>query len=597
MKNKQNLGKSQFILTFGPGSIIESVNGPRLIPSLRNGFRKTWAITGNEVENIRMVGVVRGISNYKNSIKFFRLPDSGTDFDYDTYIFPTWKICYESKKHKSEGYLDKPILYQSSDDQKYCPICGNSKTSTVRFICACPKGHMDEVNWHFAVHNHFNCQPRFYYWDSRSSSLADIFISCPDCPSSTNMKKIYERGQKCKSRFPEDENVFSEDDSKHVHYSKRKFGDDCGRMTVIQRQSTSLRIPYNITLLQMENEIDNIRRIILDYNELNNFLNELFKEENPEISHNLICALIHDDGDKKTMENFIKSEGIRGLKKYVITDADAANFNLIDLYLEEFEILTNNDYINGDNLIKSCPINKPININNDEFTFSVSKVNQLRTVTAQIGYYRLLSLNKDGGDTFSNNENYKDIGYKNREDRSKWYPVVESDGEGIFITSDDDPFEKFDLQEVSNKWIENPPTETSSLFGDVVKNPKYVWWHSFSHALIRTLSYKSGYNSASIRERVYFDENNGKGGVLLYTSNVGGDGSLGGLIGLVDNFDEILSETFESVKSCSYDPLCIESEISKDRVNGAACLYCLLLPETSCEHNNKWLDRHILLGE
>ena len=84
---------------------------------------------------------------------------------------------------------------------------------------------------------------------------------------------------------------------------------------------------------------------------------------------------------------------------------------------------------------------------------------------------------------------------------------------------------------------------------------------------------------------------------MLYTSNVGGDGSLGGLIGLVDKFDEILSETFESVKSCSYDPLCFESEISEDRVNGAACLYCLLLPETSCEHNNKWLDRHLLLGE
>ena len=120
MKNKQNLGKSQFILTFGPGSIIESVNGPRLIPSLKNGFGQSWAITGNKVENIRMVGVVRGISNNQNAIKFFRLPDSGTGFDYDTYIFPTWKICYESNKHKSEGYLDKPILYQSSDNQKSC---------------------------------------------------------------------------------------------------------------------------------------------------------------------------------------------------------------------------------------------------------------------------------------------------------------------------------------------------------------------------------------------------------------------------------------------------------------------------------------------
>lgn len=596
MKNKQNLGKSQFILTFGPGSIIESVNGPRLIPSLNKGFRKPWVITGNEVENIRMVGVVRGISNNQNAIKFFRLPDSGTGFDYDTYIFPTWKICYESNKHKSEGYLDKPILYQSSDNQKTCPICGNSKTSTVRFICACPKGHMDEVDWHRAVHGHYNCQPEFYYWDSRSSSLADIIISCPDCSSSTNMEKIYKFKQKCHSRFPENEQIFRDEENKHVHYSKRKWGEKCGTMSVIQRQSTSLRIPYNITLLEMENEMDNIRRIIIEHS-LDDFLKELFAMDNPEMAINLIYPSIHDSNDKKTMENFIQSEGLDGLRKYVNTDADTANFNLIDLYLEEFAILRKEDYISNDNLIKSSPVNKLITLNTVEFNFSVTKVNQLRTVTAQIGYNRLLSLNKDEEDVFSNNKDYTDIGYKNREDRSKWYPVVESDGEGIFITSDEDPFEKFDLDDVSKKWIEHPPSEKSTLFGDVVKNPRYVWWHSFSHALIRTLSYKSGYNSASIRERVYFDESTGKGGVLLYTSNVGGDGSLGGLIGLVDNFDEILSETFESVKSCSYDPLCFESEISEDRVNGAACLYCLLLPETSCEHNNKWLDRHILLGE
>ena len=596
MNNKQNLGKSQFILTFGPGSIIESVNGPRLIPSLENGFRQRWAITNNKVENVRMVGVVNGISNHQKVVKFFRLPDSGTGFDYDTYIFPTWKICYESKKHESKGYLEKPILYQSSDNQKSCPICGNSKTSTVRFICACPKGHMDEVNWHLAVHNHFDCQPKFYYWDSRSSSLADIIISCPDCPSTTNMEKIYKFKQKCKSRTPEDEEIYMDEDNKHVHYSKRKWREDCGRMSVIQRQSTSLRIPYNITLLEMGDEKDEISRII-DEHGLNDSLKELFAMERPEMGINLFYSLINDGNDKKTMKDFINSNGIDDLEKYINTDEDTVNFKLIDLYLEEFELLRNNDEIKNDNLKKSYPINKPVTFNNIEFNFSVSKVTQLRTVTAQIGYYRLLSLNKEEEDNFSNNENYKDIGYYNRDDRSKWYPVVESDGEGIFITSDDNPFEKFDLNDVSQKWIEHPPSETSSLFGDIVKHPKYVWWHSFSHALIRTLSYKSGYNSASIRERVYFDESNGNGGILLYTSNVGGDGSLGGLIGLVDDFDEILSETFESIKSCSYDPLCYESQISEDRVNGAACLYCLLLPETSCEHNNKWLDRHILLGE
>ena len=169
-------------------------------------------------------------------------------------------------------------------------------------------------------------------------------------------------------------------------------------------------------------------------------------------------------------------------------------------------------------------------------------------------------------------------------------------GEGIFITFDENPIDKFNLHEISKDWINNPPKTNSNLFGDIVKNPAFVWWHSFSHALIRTLSYTCGYNSASIRERIYFNENTNQGGVLLYTTNVGGDGSLGGLISLVDNFKEIIEETFKSIQTCSYDPLCFENKISEDKVNGAACLYCLLLPETSCEHNNMWLDRHMLLG-
>ena len=36
--NFQELRRSQFILTYGPGSIIETKYGPRLIPSLRYGI-------------------------------------------------------------------------------------------------------------------------------------------------------------------------------------------------------------------------------------------------------------------------------------------------------------------------------------------------------------------------------------------------------------------------------------------------------------------------------------------------------------------------------------------------------------------------------
>lgn len=44
-------------------------------------------------------------------------------------------------------------------------------------------------------------------------------------------------------------------------------------------------------------------------------------------------------------------------------------------------------------------------------------------------------------------------------------------------------------------------------------------------------------------------------------------------------------------------PLCMESDASGvNSLNLAACHACVLLPETSCEMNNIFLDRALLVG-
>ena len=57
------------------------------------------------------------------------------------------------------------------------------------------------------------------------------------------------------------------------------------------------------------------------------------------------------------------------------------------------------------------------------------------------------------------------------------------------------------------------------------------------------------------------------------------------------------NDILEKVKEALDRNVGVEVFIYKDKVNGSACIYCLLLPETSCEHNNMWLDRHLLTGE
>lgn len=168
----------------------------------------------------------------------------------------------------------------------------------------------------------------------------------------------------------------------------------------------------------------------------------------------------------------------------------------------------------------------------------------------------------------------------------------------MFITFGDKKpdFENNKAYEVWNTQ-ENPENLGNPLWEDIPQQPLFVWLHTLSHAIVRRLALYSGYSSASLRERVYIDRNASNGGILIYTTSPGEDGSLGGLIGMVGNFNEVLKRALEDIHLCSNDPLCFEVRKDSERVNGAACYSCLFTSETSCEHRNMWLDRHMITGD
>jgi hypothetical protein len=209
----------------------------------------------------------------------------------------------------------------------------------------------------------------------------------------------------------------------------------------------------------------------------------------------------------------------------------------------------------------------------------VTPVNRLRIVLAQTGYQRV--------DTVGGRVQSVDFQVGAR----RYFPGVELFGEGIFLDLDGADLA---LQGARTAhWL----AEQQGAQGLLEKHPVHVWWHTLSHRLLRSLSVDSGYSSAAIRERVYVEQTptgTVQGGVLLYTVQPGGDGTLGGLIALVPSFDRVFGAALSDVGTCSNDPLCEENVPSG--VNGAACYSCLLASETSCEYRNGHLDR-VLLNE
>lgn len=131
-----------------------------------------------------------------------------------------------------------------------------------------------------------------------------------------------------------------------------------------------------------------------------------------------------------------------------------------------------------------------------------------------------------------------------------------------------------------------------------------VMLHTFAHLMINELSFDAGYSSASLRERLYVsdDEGHPMAAVLIYTAAGDADGSLGGLVrmGEPDRLEGVLSKAIEGSRWCASDPICMEAGDhggqGPSSCNLAACHNCGLVPETTCEEFNQFLDRWMVTG-
>ena len=193
-----------------------------------------------------------------------------------------------------------------------------------------------------------------------------------------------------------------------------------------------------------------------------------------------------------------------------------------------------------------------------------------------------------------------------------WLPASEIRGEGIFLQLKEEALQswesrkevhqlRLDFLESHKLWRKlRRLTPTHDGFPGI----RLVLLHSLAHALIRQIVLDCGYNSASLRERLYcrWGSDNGgpMAGILIYTAAPDSEGTLGGLVELGNpaSLGRHLQQALENMRVCASDPLCSEHTPSSDGrgIHGACCHACLFAPETSCERGNRYLDRSVLVG-
>ncbi|MEM3080947.1 MAG: DUF1998 domain-containing protein [Candidatus Caldarchaeum sp.] len=591
----QHVRLSQFVITYGPGAIIEGLGGPRVIPRPDIGlFESGRGMRPSDYD----IADQRMSEGLLNGARIFRLPTNaelGVPADlplYRTRSFPEWRLCHNSQAHGA----GRSVLFRL----RLCPQCRTvgKQIEPVRFIVACPKGHMDDADWYAIIHGDSTTCPHrnWFWWSGGGGALSRIELECPQCHAPANLGRAYGQRFRCSGRFPEREPLGS-----------GPLYQECdGHMLIIQRQASNLRIPEIRTLFTIPPRHTELHLMLQDTS-IRTTLIALerrisSKQTLESILNNLVRAhLIKQDTAHKIL-SYEWGEIQRAINE-ILTPVPRDYETLI---LEEFHALIRGSAEGIPPYRGPKPRSQVfLEINHhlvQRFprpggkVLRVAPISRLRTVIVQMGYRREVDTQVPA--------DLVDIGFPDPlNPHQKWYPGVEFLGEGIFIMLDAGDGWHFDLEGRSaDEWLRayrNSGQYPDHVFRVKMRHelhPVFVWWHTLAHLLIRSASIYSGYSSASMRERVFIELNGSKarGGILLHATQPGSEGTFGGLIALSPHFMDILENSLDTVHSCSCDPICGGNLFRMGGYIGAACYGCLLVSETSCEHRNMWLDRNLL---
>ena len=574
--SNQQIRPSQFITTYGPGSILETRTGPVVAFSADRVFvDHGLAVQDYEIRDTRLArdpavnggGIVRIPANAE-------VPRPESFPLYPTDALPYWCLCVEHR-----------TLYRVREGCPQCPPQATNRRArekagreAIRFVLACSQGHLDDVAWTYVVHNGGPCPqwPGWYQWIGGGGSLRSVQIRCPRCGATANFGSAYGRDWRCSERLPE--------------RGAAPPQPACGAPArIIQRGAANLRTPVIVSALTIPPLSSRLHNLLQDsrilavcstLRSVGALTEPSFRQALNGIQPPLQASVIQFLGQRPWNE-------VGPAIAQVMAAAGGGTRSLKDEEIESLRSAASN----GAPPVPAPQLGVPplfeVRLSDvrtfagpaRRLTFRVVPVSRLRMVLVQTGYRRL---EPTTGAVVP--VSFQSAG-------RNWFPGVELFGEGVYLDLHDADLGLAGAR--NDAWA---ASFRQAAPADETLHPVHVWWHSLSHRLLRALSVDSGYSSAAIRERVYLHrepDGSVRGGLLLYTVQPGGDGTLGGLVGLVPSFGGIIAAALRDVATCSNDPLC--EETVPDGVNGSSCYSCLLSSETSCEQRNVHLDRGLLL--
>jgi hypothetical protein len=596
------LRPSQILFTYGIGAITDLPNLSAMVMGL-DSWEKVYAQTVNEERLLAAVQQALGsqVNELRSPPRSQKSEGPLDPFDEAARIgipvapFPTWMVCPRCKllaPLKSGLFELKSNPYRPSDARYVHTSCSKArKPPTVipaRFLVACEHGHLDDFPWHYFVHRgSSDCDGSLRLEEYGVTGAAtDIMVRCSGCdlPPRRLSEAFGEAGKqnlpRCRGRHP------------HI----RSFDDDCDQqMRGMLLGASNSWFGMTLSALSIPVASSQLAQMVQQNWDV------LGKTPNLEMLQFLFSTM-QARGD---FQEFIKYS-IEDIWKTIeaIQQGQDSN-NPQDLKTPEWEVFSLSVPTQNSPDFQLRSVAPPIG--HEPYFSKTVLVERLREVRALIGFTRIQS----PGDF----EGTRNIPTKYRAPLSRttpqWVPATEVRGEGIFLQFEETVLQAWEGKAAVGKrdrqaraaqaqWL-----KIRNLSSQDVPFPgiRYLLMHSFAHALMRQLALECGYNTASLRERIYsklpHEENGPQAGILIYTAAPDSEGTLGGLVSLGEpkTLGYHISQALAGIKLCASDPLCADHTPSQGApsLHWAACHTCLFSPETSCERGNKYLDRSLLV--
>jgi hypothetical protein len=607
--NKVAIRPSQFLTRYGPGSLLPSRGTSLTAPSVSDMVTNLNEPIGNflepidkkqslkkiEIEDLRMIKrlyeINKGYVDFDN-IHIFTMPSNaslnsitkhvGDNEDvYKAEIFPKWGVC---SNHHGNPILGK-IVYDSHKAASIrCPYCKeespiNNEFSTSfensRFVLACKKGHMSDLDWTREIHRDTKCNEkcddeyRSYVWNE-SGAGDNIVFRCLGIWTGDDHDQFLETTCDAEKRLVELKHAsnegFIECKGKFVEDHFRNAERCTSHPRLVLKNMMSLRSPINISTLVIEPKESYL------YDKLVTNYARLFCQTKKRILDKTNPKWTSSDMANEFLET--KNEGIIDIGDELINEIRTSTRKDLDLVYSELtkhldEVSSGKASLSEarnleselSSLIhgmqegsiqktgntKSSKVVHPIRWTNkiSGLRFEAMPYHDIKVTNVQTGYSREVESTEEKEETAEKfvQTRVGDIVSefsKHIEKENVWYMGNQNIGEGIFIRlqeKDDDgnPIaadSMFDKDKKDFKEWSKFNEDVSNFVQLQLKDPKlseqqrdhyetmliqthplFVWWHSFAHQIITELAIDSGFTTTALNERIYF-VNDKKSGVL-----------------------------------------------------------------------------------